>query len=118
MNAKALAESFAGSSSHEQAKLLSAWMHALTLDARDTYIAGTEAIADPVRLRGMNEAQHRISGQLHKILCDDTDRYPDEVFMAMMLDVTKSLRANFLKSELEKMGEKAVQQGRTGRRAG
>ena len=103
MNAKSLAQMFSAQTSHQQTQLLAVWAHVLTIDARDTYIAGTEAIADPVRLRGFNEIQHRLAGQLRGLLESNGKNAPDEIFMGMLLDATKTLRAVALRAELEKL---------------
>jgi hypothetical protein len=56
-----------------------------------------------VRLRGFNEIQHRVVGQLRGLLESNGKNAPDETFMGMLLDATKSLRAVGLHAELEKL---------------
>lgn len=84
-----------------QIRLLGAIAHSLTVDARDTYIPGTEGIADPVRLRGINELQHRIAGQLLSMLDASSDRYPDEVFIEILLSGLDGLRCPLSMKQLE-----------------
>jgi hypothetical protein len=57
----------------------------LTLVGRDTYDT-FGAVNDPVRLRAVNEAQHRVLSQLLKLLTGDERRYPDEVFANIVVD--------------------------------
>jgi hypothetical protein len=105
MTAKALAQTFSALSSDEQAGLVAQWSHLLTIDARDTYIPGTQGIADPVRLRGFNEIQHRVSSQLLSILEADDKRCPDDVFLNNLVESAQELRALLLQTELEKWGK-------------
>jgi geranylgeranyl pyrophosphate synthase len=44
---------------------------ALTILARDTYVAGSDGVADPRRLRRFNELIHRIAGRQVAIDMDD-----------------------------------------------
>ncbi|HEY8261591.1 MAG TPA: hypothetical protein VIG55_10305 [Methylosinus sp.] len=44
---------------------------ALTILARDTYVAGSDDIVDPRRLRRFNELMHRIAGRQVAIEMDD-----------------------------------------------
>ncbi len=104
MTAKALAHKFAALSPDEQAGLVARWSHLLTIDARDTYIPGTPGIADPVRLRGFNEMQHRLAGQLMALLAADDQRYADDVFFAMLVESAQELHAAGLRTDLEKWG--------------
>ena len=101
MNAKTIFQVFSKLSSAEQSKILAAWIHAVTIDARDTYIAGTEGIADPVRLRGFNELQHRIAGGLLSAL--DKTAGIDEAFIEMLWEGSKELRAAALRAGMEKI---------------
>jgi len=84
-----------------QIRLLGSIAHSLTIDARETYIPGTEGIADPVRLRGMNELQHQIAGQLLSLLNADGNRYPDDVFVEMLLNRLDELRCPYARKQLE-----------------
>jgi hypothetical protein len=105
MTAKALAQTFSALSSDEQAALVAQWSHLLTIDARDTYIPGTQGIADPVRLRGFNEVQHRVSSQLRSILGADDKRCPDDAFINGLIESAQELRALLLQADLEKWGK-------------
>src|SRR5580700_10068118 len=58
----------------------------LTVFARSTYVPGTEEIAEPARLRRLNELQHRILYYLLALHQGNTKRYPDELILDIMLD--------------------------------
>ena len=103
MTAKSLTQAFATLNLEQQAQHLARWACALTIDARDTYIPGTEAIADPVRLRKFNEFQHRLTNQLRALLEHDTARFTEEEFCALVVEAVKELHAKQLASDLEKI---------------
>jgi hypothetical protein len=69
-----------------QIRLLAEYASRLTVIARGTYVPGTEDIADPRRLRMLNEVQHRVTGHLCKLLAHDAGRYPDDVIVRTMID--------------------------------
>jgi hypothetical protein len=64
-----------------QLRVLADFAHRLTITARGTYIEGTEDIADPRRLRMLNEVQHRVTGHIRNLLAEDRNRYPDDVLV-------------------------------------
>jgi len=69
----------------DQIELLARLAHRLTVMARETY--GDDGVAaDGKSLRAFNEAQHRILGQLLKLVTADERRYPDEVFANILVD--------------------------------
>jgi hypothetical protein len=72
-------------SQHDKALFLAALAHDLTVAARDTYVPGTNAIVNPVRLRAFNELLHRIASHQRDILADAADRFPDDVFLEMLI---------------------------------
>jgi hypothetical protein len=74
-----------------QILLLARLAHEMTVCARETYVVGTEDIADPQRLRMFNELLHRITGQLIPLVHDDSERYPDDVFAAMIWQTSLDL---------------------------
>ncbi len=49
-----------------------------------------DAVADPCRLRRMNEIQHRVTGHLLHLLQSNPERYPDDVLMSIILDDSDS----------------------------
>ncbi len=52
----------------------------LTVHARGTYVAGTEEVAKPQKLRTFNEIQHRVLGHLRHLMYDQDQRYPEPEF--------------------------------------
>ncbi len=56
----------------------------LTVDARGTYVPGTDGVAEPPRLREFNEFLHRVTFQLVHMLSGTRERYPDAVFADVM----------------------------------
>lgn len=85
MNVDSEIDAFEDLSSTQKAALIARVVHELTVEARKTYGADGRQVADPPRLRAMNEIQRRISDFLVKILEDDTTRPPDESFMRWLL---------------------------------
>lgn len=70
----------------QQVQVLAAYAHDLTVIARGTYVPGTEDIADPRRLRMLNEVQHRVTGHLRHLLLGDSNRYPDDTIVRIIVD--------------------------------
>ena len=66
--------------------------HAVTVAARDTYVPGTEGVADPERLRQFNEMMHRIFGHQSDLLSGTRDTYPEDVFFQMLVEYAKELK--------------------------
>lgn len=91
--------------SSQKALFLSVIAHNLTILARDTYVAGTDAVADPKRLKAFNELQHKLMGQLLAILLDEENRYPDDVFFAMVFDMATQ---SGLTAELNHSAKEAI----------
>jgi hypothetical protein len=65
----------------------------LTLCARDTYVAGSNQVADPERLRAFNELQHRIVAYLRDLAVGDRDHYPDDTICGIIFEGTRELDA-------------------------
>jgi hypothetical protein len=60
--------------------------HALTVLARDTSEGGREGLTDPSQLRCMNELQHRVLSCLMALMKHDANRYPNDVFVRLILE--------------------------------
>ena len=103
MSNKALIDVFLSLTAEQQARELARWAHAATVDARDTYIPGTEGVADPARLRRFNEIQHQIAGQL--LSATEGRKAEDEGFPAMVAEAVRELRAPALRAAIEKSVE-------------
>jgi hypothetical protein len=68
----------------------------LTVAARGTYVADTDAVADPPRLRELNEFQHRVTGHLRDVLTGNRTRRPDDVFCALVFEWNREMSLNAL----------------------
>lgn len=55
-------------SSTEMARFLSVVTMELTIVGRETYVPGSMQVADPVKLRAVNECQHFLLGILRRLL--------------------------------------------------
>jgi hypothetical protein len=77
---------FSGLSTLEQPRFLITFAHRLTVAARDTYEFQKDGVADPKRLRTINEVQHRVCGHALALLRGGSERYPDEVLVSIFLD--------------------------------
>jgi hypothetical protein len=58
----------------------------LTMAARDCYEVGTDLLTDPVRMRQLNEIQHRVLGHARRLIGGSRDRYPDDVLVRILLE--------------------------------
>jgi hypothetical protein len=70
----------------EKIEVLVRLSHELTILARDTYEAGSTRLSHPLRLRTINEVQHRISAHVLALLRNDPARYPDDVLAQIILE--------------------------------
>lgn len=80
------AQMFSSLSINEKIRFLSRLGWELTIAGRDAYDPQTEELTHPVRLRLINEIQHRILSHLYALASDDPARYPDDVLVAMILE--------------------------------
>jgi hypothetical protein len=77
---------FSSYSAEEKKEFLAQLSYELTVVARGCYEVGTEGLAEPQRLRRVNEVQHRVSAFLWALLRDDPRRYPDDVLLRIVLE--------------------------------
>lgn len=63
----------------------------LTICARDTYADDRVGVNAPIRLRGFNEALHKINSHIRKLLQNSQEQYPDEVIGNYLWDVLGEL---------------------------
>jgi hypothetical protein len=85
MNIESEIRHFSGLSSIDQGRFLARFMYELTLEARNFYGAGAEQPIDPMKLRFINEIQHRLTRFLEQILIDDPARPSDENTLRLLL---------------------------------
>src|SRR4051794_14022988 len=83
-------------SDQERMRLLARVAFNLTVDARDTYVVESEEIADPIRLRGFNELQHRVLSHVSSLANGvQTKAEDEESFVDMVLEWAKEVRAGY-----------------------
>jgi hypothetical protein len=86
MDTQKAIDAFSHFSNQEKSEFLAHLSHELTILARAAYVPGTEDLNDPARLRRINELQHQLSGFLMKLLSNDVERYPDDVFVRILVE--------------------------------
>lgn len=79
-------EIFSNLTADEQKSFLAHFSHHLTVVARDAYEPGTENIINQPKMRWINEIQHRISYHLLALVENNSERYPDEVLIRIILE--------------------------------
>lgn len=84
MNIDSEIRNFSGLSANEQARFLAHFMYELTLEARHYYAPGGEQNIDPMKLRFINEVQHRVTRFIEQILIDDPARTTDSTLRLLL----------------------------------
>ena len=77
---------FSSLTDDERKKFLAHFSHWLTVIARDSYETGTENFTNQPRMRYVNEIQHQISSYLLALLENNSERYPDDILMQIILE--------------------------------
>ena len=77
---------FSSLSATEQLRCLVYFVFNLTIAARDTYTLQESGLADPERMRVINEIQHRVCGHAIALLNGVKERRPDDDFVAILLE--------------------------------
>jgi hypothetical protein len=77
---------FLSYSLEEKEEFLAHLIHELTVIARDSYEVGRDGLTNPERVRRINEVQHTISSFLRALLLGNSNRYPDEVLVRIILE--------------------------------
>lgn len=86
MNIESEIRSFSALSAIDQARFIARFMYELTLEARGFYSAGSSMQQiDAMKLRFLNEIQHRLTRFLEQILIDDPARPTDELTLRLLL---------------------------------
>jgi len=80
-----LVAAFSSLSATDQWRVLAEYAHGLTVIARGTYVPQTEDVADPRRLRMLNEVQHRVIGHLQKLISGSAERYSDDAIVRIII---------------------------------
>lgn len=84
-------ESAAALSGRYSKQWLAGLMFAVTMCARATYAPNSDSVVDPAKLRRFNELVHRIASFTYAVAKGDAHRYPDEVFIHIVVDELASL---------------------------
>ena len=84
MNIDSEIRSFGELSSLEQARFLAHFMYEMTLEARNFYAPGGPQNIDPMKLRFINEVQHRVTRFIEQILIDDPARSHDATLRLLL----------------------------------
>jgi hypothetical protein len=96
-------------SEEQQALVLCRLSAQLTVDARVAYPEATPNLADAPDeeqsfklLRRFNELQHKIAFHLLRLLLHDAQRYPDEVFIRIIIEMGGALTLRNLDEAIRK----------------
>jgi len=86
MNIESEIRSFSALSAIDQARFIAHFMYELTLEARGFYSAGSGMQQiDSMKLRFINEIQHRLTRFIEQILIDDPSRPTDALTLRLLL---------------------------------
>jgi hypothetical protein len=77
---------FAALAPEQQIRFLATFGHNLTIAARSTYALQSPEVANPKGLRAINELQHRLFNHMRALQTPGAFRFPDDLFVASMLD--------------------------------
>ncbi len=80
------AQMFSRLSTNDKIRFLSRFGWELTVVSRDADEPRTEESTFPSRLRAINEIQHRILSHLYSLASDCSERYPEDVLIAILLE--------------------------------
>lgn len=83
---------FLGMSTGQKIRLLALLAHNLTVCARAVALPEVQDALARRKLLGLNELLHLITAQVMHLICDDEDRYPDDVFMTILLETAAMQR--------------------------
>ena len=85
MNIESEIRNFSELSALEQARFMARFMYELTLEGRNFYAPGGQQNIDAIKLRFINEVQHRVTRFIEQILIDDPSRPSDDVTLRLLL---------------------------------
>ncbi len=71
---------------NRKVRVLSLLAHNLTICARSAYLPEVSDDLARQRLRGLNELLHVVTSQVRHLVWEDTNRYPDDVFMDILVE--------------------------------
>src|SRR5687768_42812 len=85
-----LKDTYAGLSDEQKMLLLPLLSHQLTISARGSYPGQVPPEITNRHLVTYNEIQHQVSSMVDSLMNDSTKRYPDDVFMNIIIEKAKS----------------------------
>jgi hypothetical protein len=91
MNAEQFLKKYVTLTVEQRITFLARLAASITVDARGTYVPGTDGVAEPSRLREFNEFLHRVTFQLTHMLSGTPERYPDAVFAEIVWDFAEAV---------------------------
>jgi hypothetical protein len=77
---------FLSMSPNRKMRVLSLLAHNLTICARSAYLPEVNDDLARKKLCGLNELLHVVTSQLMHMVSEDTKRYPDDVFMDILIE--------------------------------
>lgn len=77
---------FSAYSLKEKEDFLAHLIYELTIVMRDSYEVGGDSLANPQRARRINEVQHRVSAFLWASLRRDSQTFPDEFLVRLVME--------------------------------
>ena len=86
MDTQTATTAFAALTPERQMRFLATLGHNLTITARSHYAFQSPEVANPKGLRAINELQHRLFNHLRALQTPGSFRFPDDLFVASMLD--------------------------------
>ena len=86
MDTQTPSNAFASLTPEQQIRFLATLGHNLTIAARANYAFQSPEVANPKGLRAINELQHRLFNHLRAMQTPGSFRFPDDLFVASMLD--------------------------------
>ena len=86
MDTQTATNAFAALTPEQQTRFLATFGYNLTIAARSNYALQSPEVANPKGLRAINELQHRLFSHLRALQAPGSFRFPDDLFVASMLD--------------------------------
>jgi hypothetical protein len=86
MTKSQLLQTYTALDSPAKARFLAVLSNQLTVFMREEYDESLDSARRIKRLMGANELQHHLSSELRHHLDQDTNRYPDEVLLNILLE--------------------------------
>ncbi len=77
---------FSTYSPKEKEEFLAHLIYELTVVMRDSYEVGGDSLTNPQRSRRINEVQHRVSALLWASLRGDSQTFPDEFLVRLVME--------------------------------